>query len=149
MPSAVRPRSQFPVYSSANPPTSDVGTFTIAKTGVDLKNAGTTDIFTVPAGRAYMLEGSYILVTAVTSGGAGAEVWQVKESSSARIMEGQTTSSSGTPVANQTVYKFLPNTSPVLSTCAAGNKVQIVISTSQAGSSAVTGTVFLVGTYTQ
>ncbi len=147
MPSAVRPRSQFPVYSSANPPASDVGIFVIAKTGVNLKAGAVTDIFTVPTGRAFVATDTYIFVTAVTTGGAGQEIWQIIESSSSRIMTGLTTSSSGTPVANQTFYRQVINASPVLSSCSAGNKVQVQISVSQAGSTAVTGTVYVTGFY--
>ncbi len=150
MPSVIHPRSgPFPVYSSTSPPTTDVGIFIIAKTGVNLKAAGTTAAFTIPAGRTYMCMGTYTLVTAVTSGGAGTENFSIQESSGNRNMIVSSISDSGTPVANQTVYYNPPRAAPgaVQSVCAAGNNVNIVVATSQAGSSAVTGTVFLQGFY--
>ncbi len=149
MPSVVRPRSQFPVYSSANPPTTDVGLFTIGKTGVDLKSAGTTTIFTVPTGRTFLCTGVAILVTAVNTGGSGSQVGVVKESSSARVMTTAFTSTAGTPVANQSVFFSIPNSvsTAAWSTCTAGNSVQWVNNASHAGSTAVTGTIWVTGFY--
>ncbi len=135
------------VYAAASPPTVDVGIFTIAKTSVDLKTAATVDVFTVPASRTFICTSTYILVTAVTTGGAGTQVWTIKESSSARAMSLGTTSASGTPVANQTCYLMIGNASPVNSNCTAGNKVQCVFGASHAGSTAVTGTVYVTGFY--
>ncbi len=149
MPSQINPRSgPFPVYSSASPPTSDVGFFTIAKTGIDFKAAATVTIFTVPTGRTYLVTNCYALVTAVNQGGVGTENWQIKESSSARSMIAAYTSASHTPVANQSVYANPATGTGVFSTCTAGNSVQAVISTSHAGSTGVTGTIYLTGFYT-
>ncbi len=149
MPSRVDPRSgPFPVYSSASPPTIDVGVFIIAKTGVNLKAAATTTIFTVPTGRTFIATYGFALVTAVTSGGAGTQLFSINESSSLRSMLAALTSGSTTPVANQTVYSFdVRASSAPFSTCLAGNSVQVVVSTSQAGSSAVTGTIYVAGFY--
>ncbi len=150
MPSQINPRSgPFPVYSSASPPTVDVGIFTIAKTGVDLKNAGTTTIFTVPASRTYVLLGFSVSVTAVNTGGSGTEGMIIKESSGARAMSGTVATAPGTPVAGQTVYIGVQSNSIVFSNCTAGNSVQAVVSTSHAGSTAVTGTIFATGFYVQ
>ncbi len=149
MPSRVDPRSgPFPVYAAASPPAIDVGMFVIAKTGVNMKAAGTTAIFTVPIGRSYTLVATNLLVTAVTSGGAGVIAYAMNESSASRTLQQTVNSGSTTPVANQTIYaNGVANASQVLSTCAAGSNVQIVMSTSNAGSSAVTGTVFCIGFY--
>ncbi len=140
------------VYTSASPPTTDVGLFVVAKTGVDAKTAATTDIFTVPTGRAFLCTGAHMLVTAVTSGGAGTEQFLIQESSANRTLMPGAANASTTPVANQTVY-WADNRgtfgNAIYSTCAAGNKVQIAVSISQAGSSAVTATVFVEGFYTQ
>ncbi len=147
MPSAINSRTTPTVYSSTSPPTVDVGIFTVAKTGVNLKAAGTTAIFTVPILRTFVATGGFILVTAVTSGGAGVQVSLISESGGSRTMVSQSTSNSGTPVANQTCYAIVNATATILSNCTAGNNVQVVISTSHAGSSAVTGTVFVTGYY--
>ncbi len=150
MPSVINPRSgPFPVYSSASPPTVDVGIFVIAKTGVDFKTAATTDLFTVPAGRNYQILYSTYFVTAVTSGGAGSlVVTKIQESSASRQIAGTASSNSLTPVAFQ--WSFSPAVAnTTLSTCSAGNKVQLVLAASNAGSTAVTGTVFLIGFYVQ
>ncbi len=149
MPSRVDPRSgPFPVYAAASPPAADVGIFVIKKTGVDLKNAATTTIFTVPAGRSFSLLQTTILVTSVTSGGAGVIAFSLQESSGPRTMLATQNSGSSTPVANQQIYAgSIANASQNLSTCAAGNNVNFVLSTSNAGSSAVTGTVFVTGFY--
>ncbi len=137
------------VYAGASPPTVDVGMFTIGKTAVNLKAAGTTNIFTVPASRTFLLTGFSGFVTAVTSGGAGTQNMQIKESSAAGTMSQAITTGSHTPVANATSYSFPPDISGAAgrTTCAAGNAVQVVISASHAGSNAVTGTVYAAGFY--
>ncbi len=148
MPSVVNPRSgPFPIYSSTSPPTVDVGIFTVAKTGVDLKAAATTTIFTVPAGRTFVLIQAMAQVTAVTSGGAGTLTSQIKESSAARQMNTQTLSTSSTPVANQTVWLVGQLSTGIYSNCTAGNSVQVVLTASNAGSTTVTGTVLATGYY--
>ncbi len=148
MPSNVNPRSgPFPVYSSTSPPAVDVGIFTVAKTGVDLKTSGTATIFTVPTGRTFVAIGGMAAVTAVTSGGAGINIILIRESSGSRTMVSQSTSNSGTPVANQTVYALVNSSATVLSNCAAGSGVVAVMSTGHAGSTAVSGTIFITGFY--
>ncbi len=149
MPSVINPRSgPFPVYSSTSPPTIDVGQFAVSKTGVDLKTTGTIAIFTVPAGRTFVCTGSYAVVTAVSNGGAGTCTWQIKESSANRLMSETVASTSSTPVATQTVYYegVRPN-AVILSTCTAGNNVNSVFATNNAGSTTVTGTFFVTGFY--
>ncbi len=148
MPTQINPRSgPFPVYGSASPPTIDVGIFTIAKTGVNLKASGTTVIFAVPTGRTYLAFGAYILVTAVTSGGAGVQIFSLTESAGSAVMVPSIQSASGTPVVGTTfISEFRGNVWPG-KVCAAGANVQIVVGTSHAGSSAVTGTVFAIGIY--
>ncbi len=148
MPSVIHPRSgPFPIYGSASPPTTDVGIFTVAKTGVDLKGAATTTVFTVPTGRTFVLITCYVLVTSVTSGGAGTVNFQMKESSSSRIMTQTFSTSSATPVANQSVFNGNFISTAQLSNCTAGNSVQFVLTTSSAGSSAISGTVYVTGIY--
>lgn len=137
------------VYAGASPPTVDVGMFTISKTGVDLKTAGTTTVFTVPAGRAFICMGAYARVTSVTSGGAGTESFQIKESGGSGIMSVNAASGSGTPVAGKYYASQTTNNGGAYTECAAGNAVQVVVATSQAGSTAVTGTVFVQGFYSQ
>ncbi len=151
MPSVIHPRSgPFPVYSSTSPPTVDVGLFTIAKTGVNLKAAGTTTIFTVPASRSFKLTGAFITVTAVTSPGLGTQNMQIKESGASGVMSIAMTSSGQSPaVGTAFVVALNTNGSQPYIDCAAGNSVQAVITTSQAGSTAVTGTVYVTGFYTQ
>jgi hypothetical protein len=138
------------VYAGASPPTVDVGMFVIAKTGVDLKTAATTTVFTVPASRTFVCAGVHAVVTAVTGAGAGTQTFQIKESSASRVMSAASASASHTPTANQSVYveDSIPTSGfTVASTCAAGNSVQVVVSTSHAGSTTVTGTIFVEGYY--
>ncbi len=143
-------RNRF-VYAAASPPTIDVGVFTIARTGIDLKTAGTTTLFTVPTGRSFVAQLCTVLVTAVDTGGAGTENLAIKESSSSRVMITGVVTPSHTPVAGQTCYMWQAaaqgSTVAVSSTCTAGNIVQVVVATSQGGSTGVTGTVFITGFY--
>ncbi len=151
MPSVINPRSgPFPVYTSTSPPTVDVGIFTISKTGVDLKTAATTTIFTVPTGRTFVATFVTVQATAVTSGGAGTLTYQLKESSASRVMSIAGTSASGTPVANQTAWATTTQTNGAPanpSNCTAGNSVQYVQGASNAGTSTITGTVYVTGFY--
>ncbi len=138
------------VYASTSPPTVDVGPFTIVITGVNLKAAGTTAVFTVPTSRAFICTGAIAVVTAVTSGGAGVQNFSITESGGSRSMSLTQSSASTTPVANQTVFTSItPATGAPFSTAAAGTNVQVVVTTSHAGSSAVTGSVFVSGYYVQ
>jgi hypothetical protein len=137
------------VYAAASPPTVDVGMFTVVKTGVDLKTAGTTTAFTVPASRTYVCLEAHAIVTSVTSGGAGTETFQIKESGANGAMTQGTASASGTPAVGIYYTESSPANTGPYTACAAGNNVTIVVSTSQAGSTAVTGSVFVTGFYTQ
>ncbi len=138
--------------SGSPPPFIGVGVPVFAvKTGVDLKTAATTDVFTVPTSRTFFLTGSFVIVTAVTGAGAGTFQYQIKESSASRVMSNNTAGNSTTPVAGQSVYsEFAPAPSSfIASSCTAGNKVQMVVAVSNAGSTTVTGTVWVQGFYTQ
>ncbi len=136
------------IYDSTSPPTVDVGLFVIAKTGVNLKAAGTTAVFTVPTGRVFLCTGYAVRVTAVDTGGAGTQNLAIQESSANRVMFNANVSGSATPVAGQTTYYSVPiiGNEP-FSTCAAGSNVNVVVSTSHAGSTGVTGTVYVHGYY--
>ncbi len=138
------------VYASASPPTVDVGIFTIATTGIDLKNAGTTTLFTVPTGRTFMLIRNQAVVTAVNTGGGGTLTYQIKESGASNIMSAVIASGSVTPVVGR-VYgedALFNNAYTPFFVCTAGNAVQVVMSASNAGSTGVTGTLFTIGVYT-
>jgi hypothetical protein len=137
------------VYAGASPPTVDVGLFTIAKTGVNLKASGNTTGFVVPTGRAFLCTASWALVTSVTTPGAGTETWTIKESAASATMLGGTASGSGTPAVGTYYSESSREAGGPYTQCAAGNTVTIVVATSQAGSTAVTGTVFIQGFYTQ
>lgn len=135
------------VYAGASPPTVDVGQFTISKTGIDMKTAGTTTIFTVPSGRTFVCTGAFFIVTAVTGGGAGTETFQIKTSTASANLTPNSPSSSATPTVGK-IYAQpqLASGSPV-NTAPAADNVQVVVATSQAGSTAVTGTIFVQGFY--
>ncbi len=136
------------IYVAASPPTTDVGIFTIVITGINLKAAGTSDIFTIPTSRTFLAVNAFAFVTAVTSGGAGTQSFSIIESGGSRTMLAALASGSGTPVVNQTVYTCdVRSSSAPFSVCAAAAKVQITVQTSHAGSSAVTGSVFVTGYY--
>ncbi len=151
MPSVINPRSgPFPVYTSASPPAMDVGLFMVSKTGVDLKSAGTTNVFTVPSSRNYICTGFGFFVTSTTNAGAGTfSSMQIKESSASRTMSVVFSTSSATPVANQTASFFPSDVSTAIprSNCTTGNAVQFTIGASNAGSTAVAGTVYVTGFY--
>jgi hypothetical protein len=135
------------IYASASPPTVDVGVFTIAKTGVDLKTAATTSCFTVPTGRTFVCLYAIVKVTAVTGGAANTFAFKMQESGASAAMTAQQTSGSATPT---TVMYYASNTvatAAPFAVCAAGNSVQIVIGTALSGSTSVTGTVFIIGYY--
>ncbi len=136
------------LYAGASPPTVDVGMFTIFIAGVDLKTAGTSTVFTVPTGRTFIATWGMVLVTAVNTGGAGTENLTIKESSGARTLLTALAVNSHTPVANQSVYAIVDaSVSAILSNCTSGNSVQAVITTSHAGSTSVSGSIFVTGYY--
>ncbi len=136
------------VYAGASPPTVDVGMFTIAKTSLNLKAAGTTTIFTVPASRTFLSTYAVALVTAVTSGGAGTQSFSIAESAANVVMLPALASPSATPVIGSTyITELRANSGYPGRTCAAGANVQVTVQTSHAGSNAVTGTVFVTGFY--
>ncbi len=150
MPSVINPRSgPFPVYPGTSPPTVDVGIFTTSKTGVNLKLAAITPIFTVPAGRTYLAIHSVALVTAVTNGGAGTQSFSISESGANVVMMPALASASATPVVGNTyITELRANSGYPGKTCAAAANVQVTVQTSHAGSTAVTGTIFVTGFYT-
>lgn len=135
------------VYSGASPPTVDVGMFIISKTGVDLKNAGTTTIFTVPTGRTFVCTGAYAVVTSVTAAGAGTETFKIQASTGAIAMTTNSASTSLTPAVGKMFMEQLTPVTGQFGTAPAADNVQIVVTASQAGSTAVTGTVFITGFY--
>ena len=140
------------VYAGASPPTVDVGIFTITVTGLDFKTAGTNDVFTVPAGRRFVLISAQWTVTAVTSAGAGTQSgMQIIESGASSGMSATCATGSHTPAVgiyySSSMFSSNVTTPSVLVSCAAGNKVQEKHTTSHAGSTTVTGTVFVTGFY--
>src|SRR5205823_841037 len=114
--------------------TVDVGVFTISKTGIDLKNAGTTTVFTVPTGRTFICQKAVAVVTSVTTGGAGTQTFKIQESGASKAMTNAGASGSGTPVAGSYYVEDAQVGTGPMTACAAGNIVQVVVSTSQAGS---------------
>ncbi len=149
MPSRVDPRSgPFPIYPGTGPPAVDVGMFTISKTGVNLKVAGSTTVFTVPTARTFIGTISFAVVTAVTSGGAGTQSFSIVESGANAVMLPALASASATPTIGRTYCTDPRSSSFPGSVCGAGNNVVATVQTSHAGSNAVTGTVFVTGFYT-
>ncbi len=151
MPSRVDPRSgPFPVYAAASPPVVDVGIFTIVKTGIDFKTNAVTDIFTVPAGRTFICNYAYIVITAVTAGAAVAVVWAIRESGGSLAMTSATAMGSQAPlttVAHSQVGAAGAGNAANPGLCAAAAKVQFNLTTAWTTSTTVTGNVFVVGTY--
>lgn len=117
------------------------------KSSIDLKTAATSSIFTVPASKTFVCTDVVAVVDSVTSAGAGTETFKIVESGASKSMSSNTASASGTPAVG-TYYSesATPNGAPYTG-CAAGNIVQIVVTTSQAGSTAVSGTVYVFGFY--
>lgn len=134
------------VYAAASPPTVDVGMFTIVKTGVDMKTAATTTVFTVPASRTFICTGAYFVVTSVTSAGAGTETFKIQEGGGT-AMTTNTASGSGTPAAGTYYWQGQTAAGAPYKAAAATVTVQVVVATSQAGSTAVTGSIFVTGFY--
>ncbi len=137
------------IYVAASPPTTDVGFFTIVKTGVDLKNNATTDLFTVPTSRTFVCINANIIPTAVTAGAAVAIVWRILESGASGVMTTNTAATSAAPVTTKVWAQIGANTastSPV-NICAAGNKVQFSLTTGWTTSTTVTGNVYVFGYY--
>ncbi len=137
------------VYAGASPPTVDVGIFTVVITGIDLKTAATTTVFTVPSGRAFTCISAHAVVTAVSSAGSGTQTFTIKESGGSKSMTGATASAAVTPAPGSYYVETPTAGSGPFTICAAGNIVQFVNSTSHAGSTTVTGSVFVTGFYTQ
>ncbi len=136
-------------YAAASPPTVDVGTFTVVKTGVDLKTNATTDIFTVPTGRIFQCDEIYLIVTAVTSGVSVGIVFKAIESGGSNGMTIATAQNALAPVTGR-IWREVPSIAggPYF-TCAAGNKVQLSGTTMWTSSTTVTGSVFVRGSYVQ
>ncbi len=154
MPSVIHPRSgPFPVYAATSPPTIDVGIFTVVKTGIDLKTAGTNNVFTVPTGRRFVCLTATAIVTAINTAGSGQLAgWQIIESGASGTMTGTDATNTGTPavgtywVLQQLVTNALTPTQ--CTSCAAGNIVQEKHTTSHAGTTTITGSIFVTGFYT-
>jgi hypothetical protein len=122
--------------------------FTVFKTGIDLKTGGTYAIFTVPSGKNFMLQSVQVEVTAVTSGGAGTLTAQIKDTTNNHNLTQSAASASQTPVANVTSYPITNTTGGGTHAFApASADIGIFVSVSNAGSTAVTGTVFINGFY--
>jgi hypothetical protein len=135
------------IYAAASPPTVDVGMFTVVKTSVNLKAAGTTAGFTVPSGRTFVCTGAYAVVTAVTTPGAGTQTFQIKESGASGQMTPGAASASATPAVGNYYASPVTSAQGPYFVCAAGNIANIVVATSHAGSTVVTGSVFITGYY--
>ncbi len=120
---------------------------TAFKSGIDLKSNATTDIFTVPASRTFVCTSA--LVTPTTASGSTATTFTFKiiESGASASM---TTVAAAANVAAATTKGWAQNaTAPATGpyfNCAAGNKVQLNISTAAAGTT-VTGNVLVFGYY--
>ncbi len=138
-----------PIYAAASPPTVDVGPFAIIKTGVDLKTNATTDIFTIPASRAFVCTNANIIPTAITAGAAVAIVWRILESGASGVMTTNTAATNTAPSITKVWAQIgagTASTSPN-NICAAGNKVQLSITTGWTTSTTVTGNVIVFGYY--
>ncbi len=151
MPSNINPRSgPFPIYASASPPTIDIGIFTIVKTGVNFQTNNTTDIFTVPAGRAFVCDYARLIPTSISSGAAIAIVWKIIESGASAVMTIAGTAANTSPSLVKvwcSAGTTLPASNGPFTICAAGNKVQFNGTTMWTTSTTVTGSVFVTGFY--
>lgn len=136
-------------FTTGVAPTTPVGVLFMAnKTGVDLKTNATTDIFTVPNGKTFVLLASYAIPTAVTSGAAVTFAYKIVESGGSAAMSTNTVATSAAPATTKTWAQnnTTPGSSP-LTNCAAAAKVQITITTGFTTSTSVTGTVWVTGFY--
>ncbi len=119
------------------------------KSGIDLKTNATTDIFTVPTSRVFVCTSAIVIPTTVTASTATTFTFKIQESGASGAM---TTAVAAANIAAATTKFWSQNsvqnaTGPYF-TCAAGNKVQLVISAGAAGTT-VTGSVFVFGYYIQ
>lgn len=121
--------------------------FIASVAGVNLKTAGTTTVFTVPAGKTFICQSAFALVTAVTGGGAGTQTFKITESGTGAQMVPNTVSPSATPLVGYVYLQSPAIAGSPWTSCAAGNNVQVVVATSHAGSTTVTGTVYVMGFY--
>ncbi len=137
-------------YAAASPPTVDVGTFTIVKTGVDFKTNAVTDIFTVPSGRTFLCHYAYMIPTTVSGGLAVAAVWLIRESGANQAMTSNNAMGSQAPlttIAHGQVGTAASGNVTNPQVCAAAAKVQFNLTTAWTTSTTVTGSVFVVGQY--
>jgi hypothetical protein len=120
------------------------------KSGVNFQANGTTDIFTVPTSRTFVVRDAWIIPTSITSGANIAIVWKIIESGASGAMTAATASTSTSPLTTKAwpQYAALANSGPFVM-CAAGNKVQFSITTAWTTSTTVTGNVFVFGFYAQ
>lgn len=141
------------VFAAASPPTVDVGLFTI-KTAADAINMSLgqsnvfTTVFTVPSSRTFVCTGAQAFFTTVSGAAVGTTTWTITESGANAIMFNVGTSASGsfTPILNR--FIFLSSSGTVLaSTCAAGNNVQVKVTTGHTGTTSLLSQVYLTGYY--
>jgi hypothetical protein len=122
--------------------------FVVFVSGVNLKAAATTTVFTVPAAKNFMLTSVQVAVTAVTAGGAGTLTAKIRDTTNSKDLTQAAASASQTPVANVTSYPITNTTGGgTYQFAPASAVIGVVVSTSNAGSTAVTGTVFVTGFY--
>jgi len=138
-----------PVYAAGSPPTTDVGVFVIRLTGYDAKTGATTTIFTVPTGRAFIVQKAYVRITGVTGGAAVAFAYKIQESGASKTMTAATASTSAAPVVGAYYPQDAVSNNAPYTECAAGNNVQIVVGTPFSTSTTVTADVILIGFYSQ
>ncbi len=135
------------VYAGASPPTTDVGVFTIVKTGIDFKAAATTDIFTVPAGRTFVMHYSQVILTVVSGGLAAAMQYSIIESGASALMGTNAAIASAAPLTTKNYHQANVVAATISFNCAAAAKVQCRVDVGWASSTTVTGSVFVTGYY--
>lgn len=134
--------------SGTAPPFVAVGLLSIGyKTGVDLKTNGVTSIFTVPASRTFIAVSAVVVPTAVSGGAAVTFTYLIRESGASVSMTTASAAGSAAPVTTKCWVQNNLTGGNLLGNCAAGNNVQISITTGFTTSTSVSGSVFVVGFY--
>jgi hypothetical protein len=136
-------------WTTATAPTVPFGVpFLVFVTPVNLKAAGTTGIFTVPAGKSFICTGAYAICLTVTGAGAGTLNYKIRDTTNSRDLTASGASASATPVANVTIWPIAFQTGGgPFSDAPAAAQISVVVATSNAGSTTVTGTVVVAGFY--
>jgi len=117
------------------------------KTGVDLKTNGTTNIFTVPTSRTFIVISAWCIPTSVTGGAAVDFNFKIEESGGSAAMTANTAAGSAAPVTTKAWIQT--NASGSANTmCAAAAIVRLNITVGFTTSTTVTGTCFVLGYYT-